>query len=70
MMKTYQLSIKQETQQREKKGRRWKDPNLGRQTTNIPKRAYRKRNKKKSSNWTLPPLVISILNKERGGTLE
>jgi hypothetical protein len=28
MMKTYQLSIKQKTQKRGKKGTRWKDPNL------------------------------------------
>jgi hypothetical protein len=41
------------------------------QTKNIPKRADRKGNKKKSSTWTFPPPIVkSILNKERGGIIE
>jgi hypothetical protein len=49
------------------KGTRWKDPNLGKKkgTTN-----NYKRNINKSSTQTHPPFTRSIIDKERGGTLE
>jgi hypothetical protein len=48
MMKTYQLSMKQRTQQRGRKRYKMGGPKSW-QTKNIPKRAYHKGNKKKSS---------------------
>jgi len=54
MMKTYQLSIKQRTQQRGRKRYKMERPESW-QTKNIPKRASHKGNKKKSSNLTVPP---------------
>ncbi len=54
MMKTCQLSIKQRAQQRGRK--RYKmEGHKSWQAKDIPKRAYRKGNKKKSSTWTSPP---------------
>jgi len=41
------------------------------QAKNTPKRAIHKGNKKKSSTRSFPPPIVkSIVNKERGGTFE
>jgi hypothetical protein len=48
MMKTYQLSIKQRTQQRGRKRYKMEGPKSW-QTNNIPKRANQKGKEKKSS---------------------
>jgi len=67
MMKTYQLSMKKRTQQRGRKRYKMEGPKSW-QTKNIPKRAYRKGNKKKSGIEPYPPIGRDILDKERGGT--
>jgi hypothetical protein len=68
MIKTYQLSMKQITQQRGRK--RYKmEGHKSWQTKNTTKRIDCKGNNKKSSTWTLPPPIEkSILNKGEGRT--
>ncbi len=75
-MKTYQLSIKQKTQQRGKKGTRWKDPNSSKLRI-FQKRVIARGTRRNQVIGPSPPhppppppIVISILDKERGGTLE
>jgi hypothetical protein len=69
MMKTYQLSIKLRTQQRGRKGTRWKDPSPSK--LRILQRGQMARGMRR--NQVLepsPPIARSILNKQRGGTLK
>jgi hypothetical protein len=69
MMKTYQLSIKQRTQQRGKKGTRWKDPNPGKLRI-FQGRQITRGTRRNQVIEPSPPIVISILDKERGGILK
>jgi len=68
-MKTYQLSMKQRTQQIKggEKGTTWNDPNLGK--LRIFQKGHIARGTRRNQVLEpYPPIARHILNKERGGT--